>query len=188
VDQYPQAQNLTFNGVMANSTAAITSLSGSFAASNGTSVASFALLPAAPNMTPFYTTPVPAGNFTVLAEPGQPSGCNSGVSGPQPVATPVFCPAALIHASNAAVCTDNDGTLCGTVDYSPSAVFGYPVPGDGTLQLAMDEEDHTITVTAAPASLQGERFSSSGAQISISMSGTIGAPLSPPGPYEPPPH
>jgi hypothetical protein len=180
LDKAASPQTLTFNGPMGNSSASVTAFNGSFTASNGTSIATFSLVPTAPAMVPAYTPPIAAGAFGVLPEPGQPTTCNSGLPGPHIGPTNVFCPAVLIHALDAGVCSDTDGTLCGTADYSPSSAFGYPITGDGLLVFTMDPATYAITVTSTPGLLQGSHLGGTGVALSFSMTGTIQSPTSAP--------
>jgi len=183
IDAEAEPQNLTFYGPMGVSTASITEFDGEFRTSNGLDMATFSLGPPVPAMTPVYILPLTGDTFAVGAVTSQPATCNSGTPGPQVEGpTNVFCPAVGLNSFDVGLCSDNSGTLCPKVNYSPVIDFSYP-PGSALgslLILTMDPTTYAITVTSNEASYMSSHFGGTGRPTTADMTGTIQAPLSPP--------
>jgi hypothetical protein len=187
IDFSPEPQNLSFVGPEGNSTANVTAFNGTF-----TSVdegdpptmyhATFSLAPNAAAMSP-TAPPLTSGTFDIGAYQGQPSPCNNAYPGVQGGPGNVFCPVAAFDSLDAGTCSDDDsGNLC-SGNLSPSVNFGLP-PGvghvGGQLTLTMDPATYAIAVSSTQATFTSAHFNGSGRMATASMTGTFGAPVSPP--------
>ena len=184
IDTPAQPQDLFFNGPQGISIGHVTAFTGTFTTDDGTKTATFSTNAAAPPLLPGIP-PLPASTFDIGAVSGQPASCNSALPGPQTGPTNVFCPGTGFIGSNAGFCTDTDGTLCPSGSLSgfgsPRVNFSYPGMSEGGLIiLTMDPATYAITVSSVPGMFTGGHFGGQGRPSTASVSGTIGAPVSPP--------
>ena len=184
IDTPAQPQNLFFNGPQGSSVGHVTAFTGMFTTDDGMNSATFSTNANAPPLLPGIP-PLPASTFDIGAVSGQPASCNSAAPGPASGPTNVFCPGTGFVSLNAGFCTDTNGMLCPTGPLSPvgspKVNFSYPgLSEGGLLILTMDPSTYAIAVTSVPAMFTGGHFGGQGRPSTASMSGTIGAPVSPP--------
>jgi hypothetical protein len=184
IDTPARPQNLYFNGPQGVSIGHVTAFTGTFTTDDGTKSATFSTNPNAPPLT-VGVPPLPASTFDIGAITGQPASCNNASPGPQSGPTNVFCPGTGFVSLDAGSCTDTDGTLCPSGSLSafgsPKVNFSYPGKSEGGLLVfTMDPTTYAISVTSVPGTFSGGHFGGVGRPSTASMSGTIGAPVSPP--------
>jgi len=184
IDTPARPQNLFFNGPQGISIGHVTAFTGTFTTDDGTKSATFFTNPNAPPLS-VGVPPLPPSTFDIGAVTGQPASCNNASPGPQTGPTNVFCPATGFVSQGAGSCSDTDGTLCPSgslsVFGSPKVNFSYPGMSEGgLLVLSMDPATYAISVTSVPGTFTGGHFGGTGRPSTASMSGTIGAPVSPP--------
>jgi len=180
IDSASAPQNLYFQTVEGNSTAAVTALSGMFTSSQGTpppATASLSLSSVS-NMTP-KALPLSAGTFIAGGYPGQPSPCNNASPGPEGDQGNIFCPAFGYKPPLVGVCTADadDPDLCaGRTDFSPGGSFGAAGLIDpGLVAFTMDPNSYAITVNGPDTSFS-RNFDFNAWQAHASVSGTINLP------------
>jgi hypothetical protein len=184
IDTPAQPQNLYFNGPQGISIGHVTAFTGMFTTDDGMNSATFSTNAAAPPLL-VGVPPLPSATFDIGAVTGQPASCNNASPGPQSGPTNVFCPGTGFVSANAGLCTDTNGMLCPTGSLSgfgsPRVNFSYPGMSEGGLLiLTMDPATYAITVSSVPGNFTGGHFGGQGRPSTASMSGTIGAPVSPP--------
>jgi hypothetical protein len=184
IDTPAQPQNLYFNGPQAVSIGHVTAFTGTFTTDDGTKSATFSTNAGAP---PLLTgiPPLPPSTFDIGAVTGQPASCNNASPGPQAGPTNVFCPGTGFVSQGVGSCSDTDGTLCPSGSLSgfgsPKVNFSFPGMSEGGLiVLTMDPTTYAISVTSVPGMFVGGHFGGTGRPSTASVTGTIGAPVSPP--------
>jgi hypothetical protein len=184
IDTPAQSQNLYFNGPQAISVGHVTAFTGGFTTDDGMNSATFSTNAGAPPLL-VSVPPLPASTFDIGAVAGQPASCNSASPGPQAGPTNVFCPGTGFISQGVGSCTDTDGTLCPSASLSafgsPKVNFSFPGMSEGGLiVLTMDPTTYAISVSSVPGMFVGGHFGGTGRPSTASVSGTIGAPVSPP--------
>ncbi len=197
IDASPVPQNLYFPQVQGNSTATVTALSGHFTGSTPPPPAASATftLNATDAMSP---GPLPPAQDTFFfgAQSGQPSPCNNGTAGPEGDAGNVFCPAVQFNPNDVASCTgtppaSNPEGVCGENVHAPFDTFS-PFGGFGVstgaaetidpaiVSFTMDPATYAVTVSSPQTSFVRLFGGIAEWNANALVSGTIGAPLTPP--------
>ena len=179
IDTTPAPQNLSFGAPEYDSSAQMTSITGTFETSDGKYDATLGANAAAAPI-PVATPPISDLGFDIGAVPGQPSSCNSGTPGIGTGPTTVFCPEIGYKEAGAGTCSDTGGGLCSTATWTPAGEFGSPASAtDGLLIFTMDPSSYAITISATQGSGVSKNFEASSLENG-SVSGTINAPVAPP--------
>jgi hypothetical protein len=178
IDASPVPQNLSFTNVESDSTGLLKTIMGSFTTADG--MHSATLGPAA-NISPLTVgTPPLMNDFYLAATPGQPTNCNNAMPGPQTGPNNVFCPVLGFNTHAAGTCADNGGGLCTGIAWAAVGIIGAPsFANDGQVIFTMDPSTYAITVSSTSPNLPGILFEAM-PQLTGNVTGTIGAPISPP--------
>jgi hypothetical protein len=187
IDQSPVPQKLYFPEVEGNSTAVVTALNGSFTSSEGTpppAMANFSISSTTTQMLPVTAAPLADDTFIVGAYAGQPAPCTDSSPGPAGAdGSTTFCPAFGYKPSLIGICTDTDPNsgLCGfQQSFSPGGSLGAAgLIDQGLVTFAIDPGTYAVTVDGPDTSFI-RPFGSSNWNADATLSGTIGAPVSPP--------
>jgi hypothetical protein len=179
IDASPVPQNFTLTQVEGDSTGAVTSISGSFATSDGKHSAVLGMSPNPPALTP--GVPPLSNTFYLGPVAGQPATCNNAMAGPQSGPTNVFCPGLGFKDLGAGTCTDDAGTLCTSPTWNASGTIGATnsAANDGTLVFTMNPATYAITVTSTSPSTLANLFEAT-PQLTGGVTGTINAPVGAP--------
>ncbi len=181
IDTDPVPQNFAFNGVESNSSAQVTSITGSFTTSDGKHTATFGLSPTAGTMA--VALPPFSNSFDLGPVIGQPATCNNGMQGPaqQSGAANFFCPGIGYDAPFAGTCVDDGSGPCEDASWNATGAFSSPSsPGDGLLIFQMDPTTYAVTVSNVGASSPGHIFESNDENVTGGVTGTINAPVNAP--------
>jgi hypothetical protein len=184
IDTSPVPQNFTFLNPEGNSTATVTSYAGQYQSSDGKVIATYALSPTTPQLSPTFP-PLGSGNFEVrpFFEGTQPSPCNNGAPGPEGDAGNVFCPITGFYIPDGSItCSDSgDDSGCpGITTLDQVGSYGATYDAGGILSMTMDPATYAVTVSGTTTQYTTNHFGAySGANLdpaTASMSGTIQAP------------
>jgi hypothetical protein len=179
IDTSPVPQNLTFPAPEADSSAQVTSITGSFMSDDGKNSSTFGL--AASPALAVAAPPLAYGTFDLGALPNQPASCNNALPGPQKGPTNVFCPGIGYNSVSTGSCLDTNGSSCLSPLWPAEAIFGAPtIANDGVLIFTMDPQTYAITVSDATAQTTADTFEGLKRFVRGDVSGTINAPLSAP--------
>jgi hypothetical protein len=183
IDVSPSPQPLVFDYTMGNSTAQLTSYSGSYTSSEDTPhTATWSLQSPAPILQP-KTPPLGDNTFEVRAWASQPLPCNAGTSSDITTGDlDVFCPlVGLVADPSQILCTDDDaGALCTDNGFAGLIVYSGPYDAMGLLSLTMDPATYKIAVAGTTSQFTSAQFYDEDRPATASMSGTISAPAFPP--------
>ena len=184
VDATPVPQNLYFEQVTGNSTAAVSTLQGGYgySNSNGDQTVTFSLI-GSPVMAPAMP-PLVNGTFELHAPlPGPVGSCNAGVSGPAASGSgTIYCPLFGFRPGQIAQCADTGSTSGCTVPGDWLTSFGVSSGGEGgQLMFVLDPSTYQIAVQTTNGSYSSStHFGEAGGQGTSTLSGSFGAPLYPP--------
>ena len=181
IDVSPSPQPFVFDYTMGNSTAQLTSYTGSYTSSGDSPhTATWSLESPAPILLP-ATPPLGDNNFEVRSWPNQPLPCNAGVQPSGSVTTgddDVFCPLVGIVADGSAIlCSDDDaGALCTDNGLAGFIAYSGPYDAMGLLSLTLDPNTYNIAVAGTTSQFTSAQFYDEDRPATASMSGTISAP------------
>jgi hypothetical protein len=184
VDTTPMPQLFGFAYTEGDSTAQLTSYSGSYTSTGDSPhTATWSLESPAPILRP-ATPPLGDNTFEVRAFAPQPAPCDVADSGAN---NDVFCPLVGIVADPSQIlCTDDDsGNLCNDNGFAGLIAYSGPFDAMGLLALTLDPSSYKVTVEGTTSSFTSGQFYDTDRPATASMTGTIDSPFFPPNPTTP---
>jgi hypothetical protein len=180
IDSSPLPQTFAFDYTEGDSTAQLTSYTGSYTSSESSPhTATFSLASPVPILNA-ATPPLKDNTFEVRTWANQPAPCNAGMNTPGTVSTntEIFCPLmGFVADPSQIICTDDDaGALCTDNGYAGLVSYGGPYDAMGLLSLVLDPSTYNVAVAGTMSEFTSAQFYDIDRPATASMSGTINAP------------